>query len=379
MSDQPATTAAAFTASEAWFRAILEHLPAACVVADATGKVVLENSRVFEILGHSVLDLQTLSDYSGIGTLYQHDRRLSVEEYPMRRALRGERVDRGEYRYVRPDGKKVWLRVSAVPIDRDGRIDGVVVLFSDIDGEKAADAALETAARDLREADQRKDRFLATLSHELRNPLGAIQFAVQLMKLKVNEPETVERSRAMIERQVKQVTHLIGDLLEVSRIAEDKMHLERERLDICECVRAAVETVRPQYDARTQAIDVRGDTTPLMVIGDRNRLTQVIVNLLVNASKYSNERTTVTVEMSAVEGKAVVTVRDRGLGIPADMIDHIFQPLRQVESHRRNAAGGLGLGLALVKRLVELHDGTAMAHSDGPGRGSEFIITLPLA
>ena len=349
------------------------------MVADATGRVVLENARVFEILGHSVLALQSLSDYSGVGTLYQHDRRLSVEEYPMRRALRGERVDRGEYTYQRPDGKTVWLRVSAVPIDKDGQIDGVVVLFSHIDREKAAEAALEAAARDLREADQRKDRFLATLSHELRNPLGAIQFAVQLMKLKVNEPDTVERSRAMIERQVKQVTHLIGDLLEVSRIAEDKLYLERERLDIGECVRAAVETVRTQFDARTQALDVRGDTTPLAVIGDRNRLTQVIVNLLVNASKYSSERTTVTVETSAVEGKAVVSVRDRGLGIPADMIEHIFEPLRQIDSHRQSAAGGLGLGLALVKRLVELHDGTVIAHSEGPGRGSEFIITLPLA
>ena len=199
------------------------------------------------------------------------------------------------------------------------------------------------------------------------------------MKLKVNEPETVERSRAMIERQVKQVTHLIGDLLEVSRIAEDKLHLERERVDLGECVRAAVETVRAQYDARTQAVDIRGDTTPLVVIGDRNRLTQVMVNLLVNASKYSHERTTVTVETSVVDTNAVVSVRDRGLGIPSEMIAHIFEPLLQIESHRASAAGGLGLGLSLVKRLVELHGGTVIAHSDGPGRGSEFIITLPLA
>jgi PAS domain S-box-containing protein len=368
-----------FSASEAWFRAILEHLPAACVVADGSGKVVLENSHVVEILGHSVLQLQSAADYARVGALSQDGRQLAVDEYPMRRALRGEQIDRADYVYERPDGHAVWLRVSAVPIITDGRIEGVVVLFANISGEKAAEAALEAAARDLREADQRKDRFLATLSHELRNPLGAIQFAVQLMKLKVNEPETVERSRSMIERQVKQVTHLIGDLLEVSRIAEDKLHLERERLDLRECVLAAVETVRSQYDARNQAVDVRGDTRPLVVVGDRNRLTQVVVNLLVNASKYSNERTTVTVEVSDGHHEAHVTVRDRGLGIPGDMLPHIFEPLRQVESHRENAAGGLGLGLSLVKRLVELHGGTVRAHSEGPGRGSEFTITLPIA
>jgi signal transduction histidine kinase len=272
----------------------------------------------------------------------------------------------------------VWLRVSAVPIVKDGKVDGALVLFANIDHEKSAEVALAAAARDLRQADQRKDRFLATLSHELRNPLGAIQFAVQLMKLKVTDPETVERSRAMIERQVKQITHLVGDLLEVSRIAEDKLHLERERLDLRDCVHGAIETVRSQYDARTQAIDVRGGGAALVVTGDRSRLTQVIVNLLVNASKYSHDRTTVTVETRAIDDEAVVSVRDRGFGIPAEMIDHIFEPLQQVESHRASADGGLGLGLALVQQLVRLHGGTVRAQSDGPGRGSEFVVSLPL-
>jgi signal transduction histidine kinase len=340
---------------------------------------VLENAQVADILGHSLMDVGSLDDYGRLGGLDIDGQPLPADQYPLPRALRGEHLSRVEYQYRRPDGRTVWARVSAVPIGSGRRIDAAVVLFSNIDPEKSAEQALGAAARDLREADQRKDRFLATLSHELRNPLGAIQFAVQLMKLKVNDPDTVERSRAMIERQVKQVTHLIGDLLEVSRIAEDKLHLERERLDLGDCVRAAVETVRAQYDARTQALDLRGDAAPMIVVGDRNRLTQVIVNLLVNASKYSHERTTVTIEVKAVEGKAMVSVRDRGLGIPADMIDHIFEPLRQVDSHRGNAAGGLGLGLALVKQLVELHGGSVTALSDGPGRGSEFIVTLPLA
>lgn len=369
----------AFSADETWFRAVLEHLPAGCIVADAGGRIVLENARGVEILGHSVLGVESPADYARLGGLDEHGRELSPEEYPLPRALAGERLNRAEYRYRRPNGSTVWLRLSAVPIERDGRIDGAVVLFVNIDPEKSVEAALAAAARDLREADQRKDRFLTTLSHELRNPLGAIQFAVQLMKLKVNDPETVERSRAMIERQVGQITHLVGDLLEVSRIAEDKLHLERERIDLRACVHAAVETVRAQYDARAQALDVRGDSAPLAIHGDRNRLAQVFVNLLVNASKYSPERTTVTVEASAAGGYAVVAVRDRGLGIPAGMISHIFEPLRQVEDHRPSAAGGLGLGLALVKQLVELHGGSVRAHSDGPGRGSEFVIMLPLA
>ena len=379
MSEPQASAAAAFTASEAWFRTILDHLPAGMIVADRTGRVVFENALVQEILGHSLMHVGSIEEYATLGGIDIDGQPLPAADYPLPRALRGEHLSRVEYQYRRPDGRTIWARVSAVPIANHGRVEAAVVLFANIDHEKVAEARLEAAARELRDADQRKDRFLATLSHELRNPLGAIQFAVQLMKLKVNEPDTVERSRAMIERQVKQVTHLIGDLLEVSRIAEDKLHLERERVDLRECVRGAVETVRAQYDARTQALDVRDDTTPLMVMGDRSRLTQVIVNLLVNASKYSHERTTVTVETSVVDSKAVVSVRDRGLGIPAEMIEHIFEPLRQVESHRPNAAGGLGLGLALAKRLVELHGGTVIAHSDGPGRGSEFIITLPLA
>ena len=377
MSDQPDTPA--FSASETWFRTILEHLPAGCIVADHTGRVVLENPRVKDILGHSLMHIGTIEDYGTLGGLDKNGGPLPAEDYPLPRALRGEHLNRVEYQYRRPDGRTVWCRVSAVPVVNSGRVEAAVVLFANIDHEKDAEAEIARVTRELQEADQRKNRFLATLSHELRNPLGAIQFAVQLMKLNVNEPETVERSRAMIERQVKQVTHLVGDLLEVSRIAEDKLHLERERLDLRECVYAAVETVRPQYDARMQALDVRGDATALFVIGDRNRLTQVIVNLLVNASKYSQERTTVTVDVSATEGVAAVSVRDRGLGIPADMLTQIFEPLRQVESHRGSAAGGLGLGLALVKRLILLHGGTVRVHSDGPGRGSEFTITLPLA
>ena len=377
MDQQPAV--AAFSTSEAWFRILLDHLPAGLIVADHTGRVVLENGLVSDILGHSLMGVGSVADYARLGALDADGRPLAAEEYPLPRALRGEHLSRVEYQYRRPDGRTVWTRVSAVPIEANGRIDTAVMMFTNIDHEKAAAAALAAATRDLREADQRKDRFLANLSHELRNPLGAIQFAVQLMKLKVDDPETVERSRAMIERQVKQVTHLVGDLLEVSRIAEDKLHLERERLDLRECVLAAVETVRSQYDARTQALDVRGNTDPVVVIGDRGRLTQIIVNLLVNASKYSNERTTVTVEVSSGDGQAKVAVRDRGLGIPADMIDAVFEPLRQIDTHRENAAGGLGLGLALVKRLVELHGGTVRAHSDGPGRGSDITPTFPLA
>lgn len=365
--------------SETWFRTVLEHLPAGCLVADATGRIVLENTRAIEILGESTLGIQTTDQYRALGGLDEGGRRLAPEEYPVPRALRGEHLSRVEYRYQRPDGSTVWLRLSAVPIEPHGAVEGAVVLFANIDPEKSAEVALAAAARDLRRADQRKDRFLATLSHELRNPLGAIQFAVQLMKLKAGEPETVERSRAMIERQVKQISHLIGDLLEVSRIAEDKIQLERERIDLRNCVHAAVETVRPQYDARTQALDVRGDAAPIIVVGDRSRLTQVIINLLVNASKYSHERTTVTVDVGGAGGKAVISVRDRGLGIPAEMIATIFEPLQQVDSHRDNAAGGLGLGLALVKRLVELHGGTVHAESDGPGRGSVFVVSLPLA
>ena len=377
MAEPPAPTP--FSGNEAWFRTILDHLPEGVIVADHTGRVVLENPQVVDILGHSLMDVTSLTDYGRLGGLDFQGQPLRAEDYPLPRALRGEILSRVEYQYRRPDGRTVWARVSAVPITNNGRVEAAVVLFSNIDREKSVEVALEAAARDLREADQRKDRFLATLSHELRNPLGAIQFAVQLMKLKVSEVETVERSRAMIERQVNQITHLIGDLLEVSRIAEDKLHLERERIDLRECVLAAVETVRSQYDARHQAVDVRGDTRPVIITGDRNRVTQVMVNLLVNASKYSHERTTVTVEVGIADQQAHVSVRDRGLGIPADMLHHIFEPLRQIDSHRDNAAGGLGLGLALVKRLVELHGGTVRAHSDGPGRGSEFLVLLPLA
>ena len=225
-------------------------------------------------------------------------------------------------------------------------------------------------------ANRAKDEFLAMLGHELRNPLAPIQTALQLMRLRSDG--SAERERTVIERQVKHLTRLVDDLLDVSRIVRGKVELKRERVNISDVVAKGIELASPLIEQRRHTLDVRVPRHGLQVDGDSLRLAQVLSNLLANAAKYTEQGGTITVAAERVENHAVVCVRDNGMGITPEMLPRIFDLFVQERQTLDRSQGGLGLGLAIVRSLVHMHGGTVKAHSDGPGRGSELVVRLPL-
>ncbi len=231
----------------------------------------------------------------------------------------------------------------------------------------------------LRDEDRRKNDFIAMLAHELRNPLAPIRNALEIMRLTVRDPEAVERSRAMLDRQVGQMVRLIDDLLDVSRITTGKLRVQLEEITLSVVLEAAVEISRPALEKAgvTFAVDLPVD--PLALVGDRVRLAQVFSNLLNNAAKYTPEGGSVVLSATRDGGEAVVRVRDTGVGIPADVLPRVFDLFTQVDRTLNRSQGGLGIGLALVHRLIHLHDGSVSVRSDGPGEGTEFTIRLPIS
>ena len=232
---------------------------------------------------------------------------------------------------------------------------------------------------DLEVQDRRKDEFLAVLAHELRAPLAPIQSAIALIA-SGGDAEVVRRARDVVERQVRYQAALLDDLLDLTRIAHDRIDLRRDLVDLRSVTAAAVEVSRPAIDQRRQLLTTPGPGDPLLVAGDPVRLEQVVINLLANATKYTPVDGAIAVTLERSEDFAIVMVRDSGEGIPSELLERVFDPFVQASVpgvHRR--PGGLGIGLALAKRLVRLHGGTIEARSAGRGHGSEFIVRLPLA
>ena len=229
-----------------------------------------------------------------------------------------------------------------------------------------------------READKRKDEFLAMLAHELRNPLAPISNATSMLKVAGGNQDVVERTANMIERQTTHLVRLIDDLLDLSRISRGKLDLRRERIALAPVIQQAVELASPLADAAQQEIVVRLLPQPIYLDADPVRLCQVISNLLNNACKFSGPGERIYLSVDRTEKHLMISVKDKGMGIPADMFEGIFEMFVQVDQSLERARGGLGIGLTLAKRLVELHGGTITAQSDGIGSGSEFIVRLPI-
>jgi PAS domain S-box-containing protein len=240
--------------------------------------------------------------------------------------------------------------------------------------------AIENAQlyRELRQADQRKDEFLATLAHELRNPLAPIRNGLQILKLAGGGGEMVNEARTMMERQLSQMVRLVDDLLDVSRITRNKLDLKKERIPLATVVHSAVETSRPLMEQSGHAFSLTLPPTPVYLDADLTRLAQVFSNLLNNSAKYTMPGGRISLTGEVSHSEVLVRVRDNGLGIPADALPHIFEMFSQVDRNMERAQGGLGIGLTLVRRLVEMHVGTVEVHSEGPGRGSEFVVRLPI-
>ena len=298
---------------------------------------------------------------------------------------------RGEVPFTGTNGRRIYDYIFVPVLGAGGEVEAVAGTTRDVTDRKAAEDALREEAR-------RKDEFLAMLGHELRNPLAPIRNGISILGHPRTDAATAARIRGMMGRQVEHLVRLVDDLLDMSRIMRGKIGLRKDRIDLRAVVGRAVETARPGIDARGHALTVEIPPDPVWVDGDEVRLTQVVANLLTNAARYTEPGGSISIiaecgmrneESKPEDGSvpdsafriphsAIVRVRDTGVGIAPDMLGKVFDLFVQVEKTAARTDGGLGIGLTLVKRLVEMHGGTVAAASGGPGRGSEFTVTLPL-
>ncbi len=313
--------------------------------------------------------------------LYRNGTLVPPDELPLQRAVRtAAEVRDVDLDVVFADGTSTPIYGYATPLfDEAGQVRGALAAFMDISERKSLEKALQERAARLAEADRRKDEFLAMLAHELRNPLAPVRNALHILGLPGVEAAAAAQAREMVQRQVQNMVRLVDDLLDVSRITRGKIRLRAEPVDLAVVVGRAVESARPLIDANRHTLTVSLPDEPLPLTADPTRLEQVFANLLNNAAKYTERGGAIRLEAERQGGEVVVRVRDTGFGIPPQVLPHVFDLFTQADRTLDRAQGGLGIGLTLVKRLVEMHRGSVAAHSEGAGKGSEFVVRLPLA
>jgi PAS domain S-box-containing protein len=298
--------------------------------------------------------------------------RKDEEQMILAQLRRGLRVDHYETIRVTKDGRLIDISLTISPIRNDaGELVGASKVARDITLQKRAQ-------RELEDADARKNEFLALLAHELRNPLGPIRHAVKILRARAPSPDELEWATNIIDRQTEHMTRLVDDLLDVARITRGTIELRRERVDITDVLKAAVESSGALIERARHQLRVTPPTEPLYVEGDATRLTQIITNLLDNSAKYTNPGGRIWLTAEREGSEAVIRVKDTGIGITSDVLPRIFDMFTQAGLALERAQGGLGVGLALVDRLVKLHGGSVSAYSGGLGKGSQFTIRLPV-
>jgi len=358
--------AAELREGEARFRHMADHAPVMVWMTAPDARCSYLSRSWYEFTG------RTPESSLGSGWLEatHPDDRASAERALLDASVRREAF-RLEYRLRRRDGATRWAIEAAVPrFSDEGAFLGFIGSVIDITERKEAEEALREEAR-------RKDEFLAMLAHELRNPLAPIRNAAHVLKRVGADDAHQQWAAEVIERQTLHLTRLVDDLLDVSRITRGKVTLQRETLDVSAILQRAVEAVLPLVEAREQGLSVRLPSEPLRVQGDLTRLVQVVGNLLNNAAKFSEVGGRIQLEAAAEDGDAVIRVRDDGVGLPAELLSRVFDLFTQADRSLDRSQGGLGIGLTLVKNLVERHGGRVEARSEGPGRGSEFVVRLP--
>jgi PAS domain S-box-containing protein len=340
------------------------------------GKMVTWNAGVGRILGYS--EEEFLGQHSSL-IFTPEDLARGVPALEMKTALAAGRAENERW-HVRKDGSRFWgLGVMKALRDPRGELVGFAKIMRDRTDLKELQETLRSRAEALVTADQKKNLFLATLAHELRSPLGAIANAAQVIRLQTSSQPDLEQPTGVIERQVRHIRRLVDDLLDVARLSAGKVELCKESIDLAAVLRQAVETIRPMAESRKHELLVTTPSTPVHLQADPARLQQVFVNLLSNACKYTDEGGHVWVNATVEGDEAVVRVRDDGMGMSADLLPRVFELFTQDDAARQRAQGGLGIGLSLVKSLVSLHGGTVQIRSDGPGKGSEFTVRLPMS
>ena len=360
--------------AEEQFRTLADNIAQFAWTADASGAIYWYNQRWYDYTGTSFEAMQGW----GWKAVHHPDHVDRVVERFGRFVASGEPWE-DTFPLRGKDGAYRWYLSRALPIRAaDGTLLRWFGTNTDITEQRETAESLRQVAAELSEADRRKDEFLATLAHELRNPLAPIRNALEIIRLTGDHGPAVERARAVMERQVRQMARLVDDLLDVSRVRSDKLELRKERIELAAVIASAVETSRPLIDGNGLQLTVELPGEPVWLDADLTRLAQVFMNLLNNAAKFADRGGPIGVSAQVRQGEVVVTVKDSGIGIAADHLASIFELFSQVGSSFERSQGGLGIGLTLVRRLVELHGGRVEARSDGLGRGSEFIVHLPV-
>jgi PAS domain S-box-containing protein len=369
--------------NEQEFRATFDNAASGIVRTDGQGRFAAVNDRLCKMLGYSREELQRLT----VRELTHPDDRPRSDE--LNAQIKDGRVQMVHYekRYLRRDGSILWVQVGLSGVrDQAGRYLYSVGTVIDISDRKAAEEQLRLKVADLKAAnellqrtDRQKDEFLAVLSHELRNPLAPIRNSLYILDRAVPGSEQARRAQATIDRQVNHMARLVSDILDVSRMARGKIVLRPERIDLRDVVGRTVEDHRSIFSVRALRAESLMPDEPVWVNGDATRLSQALGNLLQNAAKFTKEGGSVRVELRREGASALLLVGDTGVGIAPDILPRLFEPFTQADTTLARNPGGLGLGLALVKGLTELHGGQVQASSGGLGKGSEFTMRLPLA
>jgi signal transduction histidine kinase len=352
--------------------AVLDAMPHAVYIGDGNG-IWRANAEALRMLG--VSSLAELRDSIGrLGAKFRVRRErdgdaVPPEDLPFARALAGAPASLDTWATRLDTGEDVFIGGHSAPVRIDGRTVGAVAVNVDLTYRVQIE-------EQLRLADRRKDDFLAMLAHELRNPLAPIRNAAHILRLDPSDGERARQAAAIIARQVEHMTDLVDDLLDVSRVTRGLVTLDRQVVDVREIVAAAVEQTSALVQWRRHRLEIDAGE-PAFVCGDRTRLVQIVTNLLTNAAKFTRDGGRIALTVSGDERYVTISVADNGVGIRSELLPHVFEPFTQEQRSSDRSQGGLGLGLALVRSLVELHDGKVAVRSEGSGRGTEFTVSLP--
>jgi PAS domain S-box-containing protein len=353
--------------------AIVESSDDAIVSKTLEGRILSWNRGATRIFGYEASEV--------IGkpiTLIVPPELYQEEQQILKKLSRGERIDHFDTTRLTKDGRRITISLTVSPIRAaDGTVIGASKVARDISRRKKAEEALRRSEEALREADRRKDEFLALLAHELRNPLAPVRYALAANRKPGRTTAQRRQADEIIERQVSHMSRLLDDLLDVSRVTRGRLELKKSATELTSAIGAAIETVRPLLDEKHHTLALDLPSEPVRLEADAVRLAQIFSNLLINSAKYTPAGGRIQLRAFQERQTVVVSVSDNGIGISADMLPRLFTMFSQCPTTSSLSVGGLGVGLSLVRGLVTLHGGTVEARSAGRGLGSEFIVKLP--
>lgn len=352
----------------AWLSAIIDSADDAIISKTLEGVITSWNKGAQHIFGYTADEIIGKPVLVLIPPDHQDE-----EPQILQRIRQGERIEHYETIRQCKDGSLVNISLTVSPIrSLTGEIIGVSKIARDITYQKSVE-------NKLREADRLKDEFLATLAHELRNPLAPIRSGLEIIRRIGNDQAKFVEILDIIERQTNQIVHLVDDLLDISRITQGKINLRNEHIELKTAIEMALETSQDLIDESQNELTVTLPYKPIYIDADLTRIAQIFLNILNNAAKYSNPGGNISLVVYKEGNEAVISIKDQGIGIEPEMLTKIFEMFSQLENHDGQVRGGLGIGLSVVKKLVEMHKGSVQAFSEGIGKGSEFIVRLPLA